>query len=88
MNLTEKELNELAEKIIEACFDICMEKEPSLISGEVFKRVFKHDKRAEIMSIFKEFIMKSEFELTNSDKWKEKVDLKFKIVELYLSTPK
>ncbi len=88
MNLTEKELNELAEKIIEACFDICMEKEPNLISGEVFRRVYKHDKKAEIMSVFKEFIMKSEFELTNSDKWKEKVDLKFKIVELYLSPQK
>ena len=86
MNLTEKELNELAEKIIEACFDICMDREPNIISGEVFKKVYKHTNRYEILNTFKEFIQQSEPELTNPERWKVKVALKFKIVELYLES--
>lgn len=81
--MTEKEIKEKAEQIIEALTSLSLGNEPTMFSNEAFRKLYKHDNYLEIRDAYVAFLNEFEGRIESPEDIKRLFDFRMKIVELF-----
>jgi len=81
--MTEKEIKDRAESIIEALTALSLGREPNILSGEVFKKLADHQNFENIKSTYLEYLSSFDGKVDSPEDIKRMFDLRMKVVELF-----
>ncbi len=81
--MTEKEIAEKAETIIEALTLLSMGKEPSMLSNSVFKKLGKHRNFVLIRNAYTSYLQNFDGKLETSDEIRKLFEFRLKITQLF-----
>jgi len=81
--MTEKEVKDKAEQIIEALSALSLGREPNLLSGEVFKTLSDDPNFVGIRNAYIEYLQSFDGKVDSSDDIKNLFDFRMKIVGLF-----
>lgn len=81
--MTEKEIKEKAEQIIEALTSLSLGNEPTMFSNEAFRKLYKHDNYLQIRDTYVAFLNEFEGRIESPEDIKRLFDFRMKIVELF-----
>jgi hypothetical protein len=84
MELTEKQIIEIAEKIFESYIDLSLGKEPGLLSGSVYKSIESHPKKNEMLGVCKEYFSVFNGKISEISEWERLAKFRLRLVELYM----
>ena len=81
--MTEKEIKEKAELIVEALSALSMGREPNVLSGEVFKKLSAHQNYTQIRDAYIEYLKSFDGKVDTADDIKKMFDFRLEIVSLF-----
>jgi len=81
--MTEKEIKDKAELIVEALAALSLGKEPNLLSGEVFKKLSGHQNFEKIKSAYIAYLQSFDGNIDTPEDIKRMFDFRLEIVELF-----
>jgi len=81
--MTEKEVKDRAEQIIEALSALSLGREPNLLSGEVFKTLSDHPNFIGIRNAYIDYLQTFDGKVDAPEDIKNLFDFRMKIVELF-----
>jgi hypothetical protein len=81
--MTEKEIKEKAEQIIEALTALSLGREPNMLSGEVFKKLADHTNYIGIRNAYIDYLQSFDGKVDSPDDIKNLFDFRMKIVSLF-----
>ncbi len=81
--MTEKEIKEKAEQIVEALTALSFGKEPNMLSGEVFKKLSGHQNFTQIKTAYIAYLQSFDGCVDAPDDIKRMFDFRMEIVNLF-----
>lgn len=81
--MTEKEVKDKAEQIVEALSALSIGREPNMLSGEVFKTLSDHPNFLGIRNAYSEYLQTFDGKVETTDDIKNLFDFRMKIVSLF-----
>ena len=81
--MTEKEIKDRAEQIIEALTAISLGREPNLLSNDAFKKLSNHDNFLNIRDTYLTYLQFFDGNVESPDDIKRLFDFRMRIVELF-----
>lgn len=81
--MTEKEIKDKAELIVEALAALSLGKEPNLLSGEVFKKLSGHQNFDKIKSAYIAYLQSFDGVVDSAEDIKRMFDFRMEIVNLF-----
>jgi len=81
--MTEKEIKEKAEQIIEALTAISLGKEPNLLSNEVFKKIADHPNLTKMIAAYISYLQSFNGKVETPTNIKALFDFRMQLVELF-----
>jgi len=81
--MTEKEIKDKAELIVEALAALSLGKEPNLLSGEVFKKLSGHQNFEKIKSAYIAYLQSFDGNIDTPEDIKRMFDFRLEIVGLF-----
>ncbi|MDO9152862.1 MAG: hypothetical protein Q7U47_04000 [Paludibacter sp.] len=81
--MTEKDIKDKSEQIIEALTDLSLGKEPHLLSNESFRKLGNHPNFQQIKNIYLAYLQTFDGKIDTPEKIKLLFDLRMKINELF-----
>ncbi|MBI5218499.1 MAG: hypothetical protein HY958_06165 [Bacteroidia bacterium] len=84
MELSEKQIIELAEKIFESYVNLSLGKEPGLLSGSVYKSIDSHPRTQEMLNVCKEYFNAFDGSIREIPEWEKLSKFRLRLVELYM----
>jgi hypothetical protein len=81
--MTEKEIKEKAEQIVEALTALSLGKEPNMLSGEVFKKLSGHQNFTQIKTTYITYLQSFDGGVDAPDDIKRMFDFRMEIVSLF-----
>lgn len=81
--MTEKEIKEKAELIVEALMALSMGREPNVLSGEVFKKLSGHQNYIQIRDAYIKYLQTFDGKVDTAEDIKAMFDFRLEIVSLF-----
>lgn len=81
--MTEKEIKEKAELIVEALTALSMGREPNVLSGEVFKKLSGHQNYIQIRDAYIKYLQTFDGKVDTAEDIKAMFDFRLEIVSLF-----
>ncbi len=81
--MTEKEIKDKAELIVEALTALSLGKEPNMLSGEVFKKLASHPNFTQIKSVYITYLQQFDGNVDTPEDIKRMFDFRLEIVGLF-----
>ena len=81
--MTEKEIKDRAEQIIEALTALSLGREPNMLSNDAFRKLSGHDNYLVIRDAYIAYLQSFEGKVESPDDIKNLFDFRMKIVELF-----
>jgi len=81
--MTEKEIKEKAELIVEALTALSMGREPNVLSGEVFKKLSGHQNYTQIRDAYIKYLQTFDGKVDTAEDIKAMFDFRLEIVSLF-----
>ncbi len=81
--MTEKEIKDKAEQIVEALAALSLGKEPNMLSGEVFKKLASHPNFNQIKSAYIAYLQQFDGSIDTPEDIKRMFDFRLEIVGLF-----
>ena len=81
--MSEKDIRELSDNIVESIVALSLGKEPGLISGKIFKTIAKHPKYEEMKKLYIEFLFGFDGHFETTEELKKLSDFRFALVQLF-----
>lgn len=81
--MTEKEIKDKAEQIVEALTALSLGKEPNMLSGEVFKKLASHQNFNQIKSAYISYLQQFDGNIDTPEDIKQMFDFRLEIVGLF-----
>ena len=81
--MTEKEIKEKAELIVEALTALSMGREPNVLSGEVFKKLSGHQNYTQIRDSYIKYLQTFDGKVDTAEDIKAMFDFRLEIVSLF-----
>lgn len=81
--MTEKEIKDRAEQIVEALTSLSLGKEPNMLSGEVFKKLAGHQNFYQIKSAYIAYLQDFDGNIDTPEDIKRMFDFRLQIVGLF-----
>lgn len=84
MELTEKQIIEIAEKIFESYVNLSLGKEPGLLSGSVYRSIDSHPQMMKMLDVCKEYFTAFEGKISEVNEWERLAKFRLRLIDLYL----
>lgn len=84
MELSEKQIIEMAEKIFESYVNLSLGKEPGLLSGSVYKSIETHPKMIDMLNLCKGYFQQFDGKVSEISEWERLAKFRLRLIELYL----
>lgn len=84
MELSEKQIIEIAEKIFKSYVNLSLGKEPGLLSGSVYKSIDSHPRMREMLDVCKEYFTAFGGKISEVKEWERLAKFRLRLIELYL----
>jgi hypothetical protein len=84
--MSEKEIKEKAEQIIEALTSLSLGNEPTMFSNEAFRKLCKHDNFLQIRDAYVTFLNEFNGGIESPEDIKRLFDFRMKIVKLFYAS--
>ncbi len=84
MELTEKQIIEIAEKVFESYVNLSLGKEPGLLAGSVYRSIENHPKSVEMLTVCKEYFQQFDGKISEINEWERLAKFRLRLVELYM----
>lgn len=81
--MTEKEIKDKAEQLVEALAALSLGKEPNLLSGEVFKKLSGHQNFNQIKLAYISYLQSFDGNIDSAEDIKRMFDFRMEIVNLF-----
>lgn len=81
--MTEKEIKDRAEQIVDALAALSLGKEPNMLSGEVFKKLANHPNFNQIKTAYTTYLQQFDGNIDTPDDIKRMFDFRLEIVGLF-----
>lgn len=84
MELSEKQIIEIAEKIFESYVNLSLGKEPGLLSGTVYRNIDSHPKMKEMLDTCKEYFTVFNGKISEIPEWERLAKFRLRLIDLYM----
>jgi hypothetical protein len=81
--MTEKEVKDRAEQIVEALMSLSLGREPNILSNDAFRKLSSHPNFFEIRNAYIEYLQSFDGNIEDSEDIKKMFDFRLHIVELF-----